>query len=109
MKPNTYYSSLSLDQRERYAQKAGTTLKYLKAHVFRLNGPTRTPGFDLLIKLALASDGNVSLDEALEYFYIEPVKAKALIIKADADRNYAERKKARLQTSNFNSANAVAL
>jgi hypothetical protein len=77
MKPNDYYKTLTRDQRIAYAAKAGTTLNYLVAHVFRGESAMRRPSNNLLIGLAVASDGAVSLDEAIDYFLVEPVKQLA--------------------------------
>lgn len=77
MKPDNYYRSLSKSQRTSYAEKAGTTLNYLVAHVFRDKGPMRRPSNSLLIGLANASEGQVSLDEAIDYFLVAPVRKLA--------------------------------
>ena len=77
MKPDEYYQSLSKTQRNSYAIQAGTTLNYLVAHVFRNPAPMRRPSNRLLIGLARASNGNVTLDEAIDYFLVQPVKSLA--------------------------------
>ncbi|WMP17269.1 hypothetical protein [Thiothrix lacustris] len=73
MKPLDYYNTLRPDQRNAYAIAAGTTLKYLRAHVFRGGGPTRTPSNRLIVGLAKASNGHVTLDEAIDYFLVRPI------------------------------------
>lgn len=77
MKPFDYYKTLSRDKRKVYAEKAGTTLNYLVVHVFRETGQTRRPSNELLVGLVAASEGNVSLDEAIDYFLVQPVKKLA--------------------------------
>lgn len=74
MKPIDYYRMLSKAQRRIYAAKAGTTLNYLVAHVFRESSPMRRPSNRLLVGLVKASDGNISIDEAIDYFLVQPVK-----------------------------------
>lgn len=73
MKPLDYYSTLNREQRHAYAEAAGTTLKYLRAHVFRMSGPTRIPSNRLIIGLVQASNGQVTLDEAIDYFLVQPI------------------------------------
>ena len=73
MNPFDYYKTLSKDQRRAYAEQAGTTLNYLAVHVFRSGGQIRRPSNGLLIGLVNASDGQVSLDEAINYFLVQPV------------------------------------
>lgn len=73
MKPLTYYQKLKVPQRELFAQRAKTTLSYLSAHLFRINGPTRTPKGELILRLVVASEGMFSLEEAIEYFYKKPI------------------------------------
>lgn len=75
MKPITYYQNLTVAQRRAYAERAGTTLMYLVSHIYRLKGSTRIPKHELLINLAIASEGEVSIDEAIDYFHVRPIKA----------------------------------
>ena len=77
MKPNDYYKTLSKAQRRTYAAKAGTTINYLVAHVFRESRPMRRPSNSLLVGLVKASEGHISLDEAIDYFLVQPVKKLA--------------------------------
>ncbi|MEB4590112.1 hypothetical protein VSS37_03885 [Candidatus Thiothrix sp. Deng01] len=77
MTPSDFYESLSKEERKAYAENAGTTLNYLVAHVFRASGYSRRPSNRLLVGLAMASEGKVSLDEAIDYFLVQPVKRLA--------------------------------
>lgn len=79
----TYYKSLTVAEREQYAARAKTTLMYLVSHIFRMKGSTRTPKPELLINLAIASEGQVSLDEAIDYFHVQPIKALAKEMQGD--------------------------
>lgn len=90
MEPMTYYKSLTTDERKQYAARAKTTLMYLVSHIFRMKGSTRTPKPELLINLSLASEGNVSLDEAIDYFHVQPIKALAAEMEGDVEKTSAE-------------------
>ena len=109
MSPIDYYTSLSTEERAAYAKRAGCSIHHYQLNFFRVNGgPKKIPRQELLINLCRESEGNVSLDDAIDYFYIQPIKALAAI-KASESRNKAERKNTKLQTSNFNDSHAVAL
>ncbi len=90
MEPITYYKSLSVAEREKYAARANTTLMYLVSHIFRNKGNTRTPKHELLVKLAFASEGQVTLDEAIDYFHVQPIKALAAEMEGDVEKPNAE-------------------
>jgi hypothetical protein len=78
MKPIDYYISLTTEEREKYAERAGCSIHHFKLNVFRVKGGVKkTPKHELLINLALASKGNVTINEAIEYFHIQPIKALA--------------------------------
>lgn len=79
----TYFENLSKLQREAFAKKAGTTIAYARAHLFSRNGPRKTPSHKLVVSLAAASEGHVSLDEAIDYFHIQPIKALAKEMQGD--------------------------
>lgn len=73
MKPDTYFASLHYNQQPVYADKAGTTAAYLRCHIFRKKGRSRNPGFEIIVGLAEASEGQVTLEEAIQYFLVDPV------------------------------------
>ncbi len=78
MNPVDYYNNLTVGEKRSYAERAGTTLNYLRAHIFRADGKlTRTTSLQMVIRLTEASKGNVSLDEAVDYFLVQPVKKLA--------------------------------
>lgn len=62
-----YYLSLTEDQREAYAERAGTTIGYMPQLI--AVPPFKTPKPDLMRRLAEASEGNVTLPEVLDHFY----------------------------------------
>ncbi|RVU83852.1 hypothetical protein EOL70_13570 [Leucothrix sargassi] len=78
MKPIDYYISLSTEEKEKYAERAGCSIHHFKLNLFRVKGGVKkTPKHELLINLALASEGNVTIDEAIEYFHAQPIKVLA--------------------------------
>lgn len=70
MRFRDYYLSLSAEEREAYATRAGTTVKYLPQ--LTNERPFKVPKDDLLRRLAEASEGNVSLEEVLSHFFSQP-------------------------------------
>lgn len=63
-----HFMRLSADERERYAQAAGTTALYIKTHLISVP-PRKVPRTDLMHGLAEASDGALTLADVLEHFY----------------------------------------
>lgn len=65
-----YFNSLeSQEAKKNYAEKAGTTLPYLVTHIFVPQRRRKIPRKRLVLGLAKASDGVVSLDDVLEFLY----------------------------------------
>lgn len=73
MKPIDYFYSLSQQERQLYARRAGCSFPHLKHNVFRKRGVLKTPRNDLLIRLVIASEGAFSIDDAVKYFFIDPL------------------------------------
>ena len=67
-----FFRGLSDQQRERYADRAGTTVEYIRVHLIRAK---RIPRPDLMDSLVQASAGAVSRKELLDHFY--PPSAEA--------------------------------
>lgn len=80
-----YYASLKIaDQRasdkalERFAKRAGTTRLYIETHLIAPPGRRRMPRKKLMYGFVEASDGQLTLDDVLAYFYErEPEKRRA--------------------------------
>lgn len=72
----TYFRKLSDSDKKTFAAKAGTTVGYLSAHVLGLK-VRKKPKDELIIRLVAAANGNVTLDEAIDYFLVQPVKSLA--------------------------------
>lgn len=60
-----YLSSLSMAEQDAYAERCGTTGKYLRTHI---RPGTRTPRKDLMHALAEESGGEVSIEAVLIHF-----------------------------------------
>ena len=75
MRPVTYYISLSAAQRKQYAERSGCSIHSLVLYFRAEAGPKKIPRHELLINLAIASEGAVSIDEAIDYFHVRPIKA----------------------------------
>ena len=60
-----FLSNLSMSEQDAYAERCGTTGKYLRTHI---RPATRTPRRELLIALSAESDGQVSHEEVLRHF-----------------------------------------
>lgn len=76
MNPESYYRSLSKAQRIEWATQAGTTLRYVQS-MFVAKGSRKRPRDRLIIGLVNASEGQVGLGEAIDYFLIQPVRKLA--------------------------------
>ncbi len=71
-----YFYGLTPSERDAYAYRAGTTVRYIQCHLITRR---KIPRLKSMQKLAAASEDSVSLDELLAYFY-----------KADHDRHETE-------------------
>ncbi|MGH8656659.1 MAG: hypothetical protein ACREYE_32750 [Gammaproteobacteria bacterium] len=61
-----YFYGLTPLERDAYADRAGTTVRYIQCHLISRR---KIPRLKSLHKLAAASDNRVSLDDLLVYFY----------------------------------------
>ena len=68
---------MNREAQEAYANRAGCSIHHLVNNVYRRAGPRKLPRPELLIGLVKASDGKVSLDEAIDYFLVAPVRKLA--------------------------------
>lgn len=85
MKPNDYFLSLTEQERDAYAVRAKCSIHHMRNNLFKQRGGSRKqPRPELLVNLAMASEGQVSLDEAIEYFLVEPVRKLAAELAAPA-------------------------
>lgn len=66
MKLLDYINKLSEEEQNQYAEKAGTTGSYLRAHIKHARKIARP---SLIEGLAAASNGDVSQSEVVEHFY----------------------------------------
>lgn len=64
----TYFSSLSKEEREAFARRAGTSVAYIQIHLMPRN---RIPRPELMQKLCKASRGKISRQALLDFFYPE--------------------------------------
>lgn len=78
MRPVEYFKNLSEEEKLSYAKRAGCSIHHLKLNLFHQSaGPKKRPNDELIIDLAKESKGGFTLDEAIEYFLVEPCKKKA--------------------------------
>ena len=78
MKPNDYFLSLTEQERADYAVRAKCSIHHMRNNLFKQSGESRKqPRPELLVSLAMASEGQVSLDEAIDYFLVSPVRKLA--------------------------------
>lgn len=61
-----WFLSLSDEERESYAEKAGTTAGYIRVHLI---GRRKIPRAELMNRLAAASDGKWTVPALLAFFY----------------------------------------
>ncbi len=61
-----YFYGLTPSERDAYAYRAGTTVRYIQCHLITRR---KIPRPRSMHKLAAASEDSVSLDELLAYFY----------------------------------------
>lgn len=64
----TYFKSLPPDQQEAFATEAGTTANYIRCHLV-CEPPRKIPRQKLLEGLVRASNGVLSREELIAYFY----------------------------------------
>jgi len=62
-----YYLSLEPEEREAYADRAGTTPAYIYCHLIR-TPPTRVPTIKKIKRLADATSGDITFEALVEYF-----------------------------------------
>ncbi len=67
MRWDKYYRGLDRDQREAFAERVGTTTKYIEIHYLAKTRRRKTPRD--MEALAGASEGTCSLEDVLAYFY----------------------------------------
>ena len=113
MKPVNYYTSLTTKERSQYAERSGCSIHHFH-NLFRVRGGAKKiPRPELLVNLCLASEGNVSLDEAIDYFHIQPIKALAADMQSDLEPvkrlNYAKPNSDQLEMKVLNDGERVAL
>ena len=77
MTPLIYYKRLSTNAKKRYAQRADCSHNYMQQKLMNGKGVMKIPRVDLVVRLAHASQGNVSLDESIDYFLVSPCKKLA--------------------------------
>jgi len=85
-----YFMGLDKEARKAFAEKAGTSVDYLLVGFFSTKDgkPRKRPGDDLLKQMVTASEGAVSLAEALDYFGVaslEDLKADRVLRQSFAD------------------------
>lgn len=80
-----YFWNLSDDEQKLYAKRAGCSIHHLINNIYRRAGPLKQPRPELLVRLVLASEGNISLNEAIQYFLVEPVKFQATEMGVDIE------------------------
>ncbi len=76
MKPDNYFWNelKTQEERELFCKDSGSTYKYISKHILRKKGSTRTPRKEILVGMVNASNGRISLDDAIDHFLINPVK-----------------------------------
>lgn len=77
MRPIDYFQQLDEDQKLSYAHRAGCSIHHMRLNLFVKSGVKKLPRTELLVGLVAASEGHVSLDEAIDYFLVQPVKKLA--------------------------------
>lgn len=77
MKPNTYYRNLSKTERDAYAKRAGTSVRTLEAFLTASGVFRKRPRDRLILAIVNESNGQITLDEAIEYFFSQPIKTLA--------------------------------
>lgn len=64
-----YFSRLSEAERDAYAKRAGTDANYIKTHLIAPRSRRKIPRPKLMQGLAEASDGALTQQDLLAYFY----------------------------------------
>lgn len=72
MKPIDYYISLSEQERIAYAARANCSMANMNLNLFRRKGVKKQPRFETVVRLVMASEGRISLPEAIDYFLVQP-------------------------------------
>lgn len=71
MRWREYFLSLSEEDQAAYAERAGTTVGYIRIHLVPVP-PRKTPRGPLLQRLSAASEGYVSHEDVLAHFFPPP-------------------------------------
>lgn len=71
-----WYKELSTADREAYARRADTTVRYIETHLIAPEARRKVPRRDLMTRLIAASNGALSFPELAAYFYGQPMTAK---------------------------------
>lgn len=73
-----FYDSLKTEQRAAFAKRAGTTPLYIETHLIAPVGRRVMPRKKRIFAFVKASEGKLTLDDVLAYFYErEPEKKRA--------------------------------
>jgi len=64
----TYYRNLKKNQKDLFARRAGTSRAYIEKKLIPLD---RKPSLPMILSLVEASDGDLTIEHLLEYFYPE--------------------------------------
>lgn len=67
----TFLKSTPIDERERVARRAGTTVAYLK----QIAGGHSRPSADLAVRLESASDGRMTREDLLPDLFVRSAEA----------------------------------
>lgn len=70
---NDYIRGLSEVELAIFADRAGTSTGYIKAHLIGPNGPRKRASHDLMRRLVDASNGALTWADVRDWFYPEPV------------------------------------
>jgi hypothetical protein len=70
-----YFNSLSKEERDAYGRRAKTSAGYIRTHLVAPPSRRRVPRPALMRRLAEASNGAVTYEELLAYFYGEEIAA----------------------------------
>ena len=61
----SFYSSLSSEQKQKFAGKASLSRVYIEKHLLRT---TKRPSYSTIVSLSRASDGALTPHDILDYF-----------------------------------------
>ena len=98
---------MTTEERAAYAARVGCSVPHLVNNIFRRAGHLKMPRQEFLIRLVKASDGKIRLEEAIDYFLVQPVLKMAAEL--ESSPHQAKAGEVGLEMKRFDTPNQAAV